>query len=237
MPGLIIPMKLAALSRVLLAKIILNVSYRWSTPSDRRPSTGSTPWSSSGSGATWTTGMKNPWSSITRTPPPRPTPPAPTSPTPASRARTTCWFRPVTRTRPSSARSGSWPTRSPRRKSASQRNDPGGPEVVMPGSRRQSESPNHGAPMAIEVRIPTILRTYTGGAKSVEGSGATLDELLADLEARHGGLRERLVDDRGLRRFVNVYLNDEDARNLGGPETPVSDGDTVTVLPAVAGGA
>ncbi|HEY3735173.1 MAG TPA: MoaD/ThiS family protein [Streptosporangiaceae bacterium] len=90
--------------------------------------------------------------------------------------------------------------------------------------------------MAIEVRIPTILRNYTDGAKSVEGSGATLDELLADLEARHGGLRGRLVDDAGLRRFVNVYLNDEDVRFLGGLQTPVSDGDTVTVLPAVAGG-
>jgi MoaD family protein len=91
--------------------------------------------------------------------------------------------------------------------------------------------------MAIEVRIPTILRTYTGGAKAVEGSGATLAELLTDLEARHGGLRARLVDDAGLRRFVNVYLNDEDVRFLGGLETPLSDGDTVTVLPAVAGGA
>jgi sulfur-carrier protein len=91
--------------------------------------------------------------------------------------------------------------------------------------------------MAIEVRIPTILRTYTAGAKSVEGSGGTLDELFSDLEARHGGLRERLVDDAGLRRFVNVYLNDEDVRFLGGLGAPVHDGDTVTVLPAVAGGA
>jgi molybdopterin synthase sulfur carrier subunit len=91
--------------------------------------------------------------------------------------------------------------------------------------------------MAIEVRIPTILRSYTDGAKSVEGSGSTLGELLTDLEARHGGLRERLVDGSGLRRFVNVYLNDEDVRFLGGLETPVADGDTVTVLPAVAGGA
>jgi molybdopterin converting factor small subunit len=90
--------------------------------------------------------------------------------------------------------------------------------------------------MAIEVRIPTILRNYTDGAKSVAGSGSTLDELLADLEARHGGLRGRLVDDAGLRRFVNVYLNDEDVRFLGGLQTPVADGDTVTVLPAVAGG-
>ncbi len=91
--------------------------------------------------------------------------------------------------------------------------------------------------MAIEVRIPTILRSYTGGAKSVEGSGSTLSDLLSDLESRHGGLRERLVDDGGLRRFVNVYLNDEDVRFLGGLEAPVKDGDTVTVLPAVAGGA
>jgi sulfur-carrier protein len=91
--------------------------------------------------------------------------------------------------------------------------------------------------MAIEVRIPTILRTYTGGEKSVEGSGATLGELLADLDGRYDGLRGRLVDDAGLRRFVNVYLNDEDVRFLGGLAAPVSDGDTVTVLPAVAGGA
>ena len=90
--------------------------------------------------------------------------------------------------------------------------------------------------MAIEVRIPTILRSYTGGAKAVEGSGATLDELLNNLDAAHGGLRERLVDGEKLRRFVNVYLNDEDVRFLGGLETPVKDGDTVTVLPAVAGG-
>ena len=91
--------------------------------------------------------------------------------------------------------------------------------------------------MAIEVRIPTILRSYTGGAKAVEGSGATLDELLNNLEAAHGGLRDRLVDGEKLRRFVNVYLNDEDVRFLSGLETPVKDGDTVTVLPAVAGGA
>src|ERR1700704_4979211 len=90
--------------------------------------------------------------------------------------------------------------------------------------------------MAIEVRTPTILRSYTGGAKAVEGSGATLDELLNNLDAAHGGLRERLVDGEKLRRSVNVYLNDEDVRFLAGLETPVKDGDTVTVLPAVAGG-
>ena len=91
--------------------------------------------------------------------------------------------------------------------------------------------------MAIEVRIPTILRSYTSGAKSVQGSGSTLRELLINLDAEHGGLRDRLVDGESLRRFVNVYLNDEDVRFLGGLETPVADGDTVTVLPAVAGGA
>lgn len=91
--------------------------------------------------------------------------------------------------------------------------------------------------MAIEVRIPTILRNYTGGQKAVEGSGATLEELFLDLDGRYEGLRERLIDDSGVRRFVNVYLNDEDVRFLGGLSAPVSDGDTVTVLPAVAGGA
>ncbi|GLW63577.1 molybdopterin synthase sulfur carrier subunit [Actinomadura rubrobrunea] len=90
--------------------------------------------------------------------------------------------------------------------------------------------------MAIEVRIPTILRQYTGGAKTVEGKGGTLDELFSDLDTRHPGLRERLVDGNGLRKFVNVYLNDEDVRFLGGLETKVADGDNVTILPAVAGG-
>lgn len=90
--------------------------------------------------------------------------------------------------------------------------------------------------MAIEVRIPTILRTYTGGAKSVDGAGATLSELIEDLEGNHPGLRERLLDGADLRRFVNVYVNDEDVRFTGGLETGLSDGDQVVVLPAVAGG-
>ncbi|HUR06165.1 MAG TPA: MoaD/ThiS family protein [Nonomuraea sp.] len=90
--------------------------------------------------------------------------------------------------------------------------------------------------MAIEVRIPTILRTYTGGAKAVNAAGATLDELIGNLESLHPGLKDRLIEQGKLRRFVNVYLNDEDVRFLGGLGTPVSDGDTVTVLPAVAGG-
>ncbi|HEY5832381.1 MoaD/ThiS family protein [Streptomyces sp.] len=90
--------------------------------------------------------------------------------------------------------------------------------------------------MAIEVRIPTILRTYTDGQKAVVGSGTTLDELLTDLDSRHAGLRDRVVDAGELRRFVNVYLNDEDVRFLAGISTEVADGDSVTILPAVAGG-
>ncbi|MFF8843190.1 MoaD family protein [Streptomyces sp. NPDC015127] len=90
--------------------------------------------------------------------------------------------------------------------------------------------------MAIEVRIPTILRTYTGGAKAVEGNGDTLAELFADLESRYNGIQERIVEGDQLRRFVNVYLNDEDVRFLDGISTKLSDGDNVTILPAVAGG-
>ncbi|HEX4787627.1 MAG TPA: MoaD/ThiS family protein [Actinospica sp.] len=90
--------------------------------------------------------------------------------------------------------------------------------------------------MAVQVSIPTILRSYTDGAKSVEGSGGTLKELITDLDARHPGLGDRLLDDGQLRRFVNVYRNDEDVRFLGGLDTELSDGDNVTVLPAVAGG-
>jgi len=90
--------------------------------------------------------------------------------------------------------------------------------------------------MSIAVRIPTILRQYTEGEKSVPGSGTTLSELLTDLDARHPGMADRLVSDGELRRFVNVYVNDEDVRFLGGLDTPLADGDEVTVLPAVAGG-
>jgi MoaD family protein len=90
--------------------------------------------------------------------------------------------------------------------------------------------------MAIEVRIPTILRTHTGGAKTVEGTGETLQQLIDDLETRYAGLKERLVENGDLRKFVNIYVNDEDVRFRGGLEAKVSDGDVVTVLPAVAGG-
>ena len=91
--------------------------------------------------------------------------------------------------------------------------------------------------MAVEVRIPTILRTYTGGEKAVSGEGATLSEVIDHLESNHPGLKERLLDGEDLRRFVNVYVNDEDVRFTGGLGTSVADGDQVVVLPAVAGGA
>ncbi|MEZ0113367.1 molybdopterin synthase sulfur carrier subunit [Catenulispora sp. EB89] len=90
--------------------------------------------------------------------------------------------------------------------------------------------------MSVNVSIPTILRTYTDGAKRVEAEGSTLAALITDLDARHPGLGDRLLDAGQLRRFVNVYKNDEDVRFLGGLETPLVDGDAVTVLPAVAGG-
>jgi sulfur-carrier protein len=91
--------------------------------------------------------------------------------------------------------------------------------------------------MAIEVKIPTILRTYTNGEKSVEASGDTLIALIDDLDANHAGLKGRLItEDGGLHRFVNVYVNDEDVRFTGSLDTALKDGDAVTILPAVAGG-
>jgi molybdopterin converting factor small subunit len=86
------------------------------------------------------------------------------------------------------------------------------------------------------VSIPTILRTHTGGAKSVDASGATVAAVIDDLEARHAGLRDRLITNGSLHRFVNVYVDDEDVRFSGGLEAPVKDDSTVTILPAVAGG-
>lgn len=91
--------------------------------------------------------------------------------------------------------------------------------------------------MAVEVRVPTVLRKHTDGQKAVNGSGSTVRELLDDLEASHPGFKSSIVTDSGeLQRFINVYLNDEDIRFLGSLETPVADGDVVSILPAVAGG-
>jgi molybdopterin synthase sulfur carrier subunit len=92
--------------------------------------------------------------------------------------------------------------------------------------------------MSIDVRVPTILRSYTGGAKAVQGSGETLADLLTDLDRQYPGLRARLITDQGaLHRFVNVYVNDEDVRFNGSLDAKLNDGDSVTILPAVAGGA
>jgi sulfur-carrier protein len=87
------------------------------------------------------------------------------------------------------------------------------------------------------VRIPTILRSYTGGAAEVTAEGKTLAEVLDDLEGKYAGIRARILDDTGkLRRFVNVYVNDDDVRYLSALDTPVKEGDEVSILPAVAGG-
>ena len=90
--------------------------------------------------------------------------------------------------------------------------------------------------MAIKVSIPTILRSHTDGQKSVEASGSTVAEVINDLDSKHGGLKDRLVKEGSLHRFVNVYVNDEDVRFAGGLAAAVRDGDNVTILPAVAGG-
>jgi sulfur-carrier protein len=90
--------------------------------------------------------------------------------------------------------------------------------------------------MSVEVSIPTILRTHTGGEKRVSATGATLQAVISDLEANYSGISERLVDNGKLHRFVNIYVNDEDVRFSGGLDTAIADGDSVTILPAVAGG-
>jgi molybdopterin synthase sulfur carrier subunit len=91
--------------------------------------------------------------------------------------------------------------------------------------------------MAVTVKIPTQLRAATDGEAAARVEGATVGEVLDALYERYGELRSRIAEDGGLRRFVNVYVGDEDIRFLDGLETPVSDGDEVTILPAVAGGA
>jgi molybdopterin synthase sulfur carrier subunit len=91
--------------------------------------------------------------------------------------------------------------------------------------------------MSIAVKVPTILRTYTGGTADVTVSGATLADALADLEAQYPGIGARVLDDEGrLRRFVNVYVNDDDVRFLEDLQTPTPDGSSISIIPAVAGG-
>jgi len=91
--------------------------------------------------------------------------------------------------------------------------------------------------MSASIRIPTILRTYTGGAAEVTAEGATLQEVLNSLDAQYAGIAARVLDDNGvLRRFVNVYVNDDDVRFLDGLATPIADGASISIIPAVAGG-
>jgi sulfur-carrier protein len=91
--------------------------------------------------------------------------------------------------------------------------------------------------MAVEVRIPTILRKYSDGEKTVKADGATIRDLIADLDARYPGLGGQLLtEDGSLHRFVNVYVNDEDIRFLGTLDATLGEGDVVAILPAVAGG-
>ena len=91
--------------------------------------------------------------------------------------------------------------------------------------------------MSVTVRVPTTLRTLTGGEAKVDVEGATVSEVLAALEAEHPGFASRILDDDGgLRRFVNVFVADEDVRFIDGLDTPVPDGETLSIVPAVAGG-
>ena len=91
--------------------------------------------------------------------------------------------------------------------------------------------------MAVTVRIPTTMRPLTGGEKQVSVETGTLSDVIAALEAAHPGLGERLVDeDGGLRKFVNIFVDDDDVRYLDGLDTKVADGITVSIIPAVAGG-
>ena len=90
--------------------------------------------------------------------------------------------------------------------------------------------------MSIDVRIPTILRPFTKDQKAVSATGANLGAVIADLDAQYPGIGDRLLENGALRRFINIYVNDEDVRFLGSLEAQIKDGDSVTILPAVAGG-
>ncbi len=89
---------------------------------------------------------------------------------------------------------------------------------------------------SIEVRIPTILRPYTKDQKIVTASGATLSEVIVDLDSNYRGLGDRLMENGELRKFINIYINDEDVRFTGELNSPTKKSDSITILPAVAGG-
>ncbi len=91
--------------------------------------------------------------------------------------------------------------------------------------------------MSVTIRIPTPLRTLTGGEDQVSADGATVGQVIENLEKRHPGIRDRLLDDKGVRRFVNIYVGDEDIRFLDGLETKLREGEEISIVPAIAGGA
>lgn len=90
--------------------------------------------------------------------------------------------------------------------------------------------------MAVTIRIPTPLRTLTGGEEQVPVEGSTVKQVIENLEQRHPGIRDRLLDEKGVRRFVNIYVGDEDIRFLDGLETQLKGGEEVSIVPAIAGG-
>ena len=90
--------------------------------------------------------------------------------------------------------------------------------------------------MAVTVRIPTPLRTLTGGEEQVPSDGSTVHQVIDNLEKKHPGIRERLLDEKGVRRFVNIYVGDEDIRFLDGLETALKGGEEISIVPAIAGG-
>jgi sulfur-carrier protein len=91
--------------------------------------------------------------------------------------------------------------------------------------------------MSVSVRIPTILRTYTGGASEVTAAGGTLAQVIDDLDSSYPGIKARILDEQGsIRRFVNVYVGNDDVRFLDALDTPTPEGAQVSVIPAVAGG-
>ena len=91
--------------------------------------------------------------------------------------------------------------------------------------------------MDTTVRIPAALRTLTAGADEVKATGATVGDVIEDLEKRHPGLKDRLLDEKGVRRFINIYVGEEDVRFTGGLSTELKGGDQISIIPAIAGGA
>ena len=90
--------------------------------------------------------------------------------------------------------------------------------------------------MATVVRVPTPLRTLTGGADEVSAEGSTVRNVIENLEQKHPGIKDRLLDEKGVRRFVNIYVGEEDIRFLSGLDTELKDGDQISIVPAIAGG-